>query len=134
MAPIRQITSLDVVFLLFGLWLLLKSVRILRTRAKSTLLKGPGSKSWIFGNSHFLAEQKNVALVYEEWAEQYGAVFRTPIALGRTRVVLCDPKAIQHFYSKGTYGYIRNSMSKLLIKNLVRVLVWTAKIGETKVN
>ena len=61
--------------------------------------------------------------VYEEWAEQYGAVFSTPIALGRTKVMLCDPKAIQHLYSKETYGYVQTSMSKTIISNMVCILI-----------
>ena len=61
--------------------------------------------------------------VYEEWAEQYGVVFSTPIALGKTRVILCDPKAIQHLYSKETYGYIQSPMTKIFINNMVCILI-----------
>jgi hypothetical protein len=117
MTPVRQPTFLDVVLLFVGLWLLSNTVRLLRRRAKRTPLKGPASKSWIFGNSHFLTTQKDNAVVYEEWARMYGDVFRVPIALGRTRVHLCDPKAIQHFYSKETYT--QNASTKIFIENLV---------------
>jgi len=139
MAPVHQPPAfsvgllLNVVSLLVGLWLLLRSIRILRARAKFTLLRGPESKSLIFGNSHFLRYQKDVPLVYEEWAEQYGHVFRVPIALGKTQVILCDPKAIQHFYSKDTYGYVHGAMTRFLVINMVCVLSEPAKWGKAKV-
>jgi hypothetical protein len=123
-------TSLDAVLLLLvGLWLLSKGVRILRRGTKTTPLKGPASKSSVFGVSRFLGKHKDTSLVYEEWAEQYGAVFRTPIGLGRTKVILCDPKALQHFYSKETYTYVHNAGNKIVLDNLVRVFVRTRIIG-----
>jgi hypothetical protein len=120
MAPIHQITSL-VVLLLSGLLLLSKGVRFLRRRAKPTDLKGPASKNFILGVSRFLREQKDAdaSLVLEEWAEQYGAVFRMPIAMGRTQVVLFDPKAIQHVYSRQEVGYIQPPATSIFIKDMV---------------
>lgn len=121
MTPVRRITALDFVLLVIGIWLLSRGVRILRRRAKTTPLKGPASKSLVFGNSRFLSTQKDsdAALVYEEWAEQYGAVYRVPTTFGGTKVILCDPKAIQHFYSKDTYGYVQNPMARIFLGNIV---------------
>jgi len=131
MIPVHQMTLLDTAVLLGGLCLLLISVRILLWhRAKGTRLRGPSSKSLIFGNSNFLRQQKDSALVYEEWAEQYGDVFCTPIALGKTQVILCDPKAIQHFYSKETYGYVQNAINRFLLSNMVCASVWTCTVGK----
>ena len=123
-------TLLDAVVLIGGLCLLLTSVRILRHRVKSTQLRGPSSKSLIFGNSHFLRKQTDSTLVYEEWAEQYGAVFCTPIALGKTQIILCDPKAIQHFFSKDTYGYVQNAIRTIFVNNMVCASVWTCTMGK----
>jgi hypothetical protein len=119
MIPVHQMTLLDAAVLIGGLCLLLASIRILQHRVKSTRLRGPPSKSFIFGNPHFLRKHNDSTLVYEEWAEQYGGVFCTPIALGKTQVILCDPKAIQHFYSKETYGYVQNAVSRFLVNNMV---------------
>lgn len=125
MAPVRKITSLDVFILFVGLWLASKGVRILRRRSKTTRLKGPASRSWIFGVARFLRESGDEALVYEEWAEQYGVVFRMPMALGSSRVVLCDPKAIQHFYSKETYGYVQNATTRIFISDMLgKGIIW----------
>ncbi|KIM79200.1 hypothetical protein PILCRDRAFT_10611 [Piloderma croceum F 1598] len=118
MAPIQQ-TFFEVIILLAGLWLLSKGVRILRRPAKTTRLKGPESKSLVFGNSRFLSSQQDVAPVLEEWAERYEAMFRIPEVLGRTTIILCDPKAIQHFYSKETYVYVHDALGKALTADIL---------------
>lgn len=86
---------------------------------KSTRLSGPPSESWIFGLSKKLFESKDPALLLEEWAEKYGSVFRIPLALGSSRVVLCDPKAVAHFYARESTGFRMNAASKILIETLV---------------
>ena len=129
MTPIQQ-TSFEVIILLAGLWLLSKGVRILRRSDKTTRLKGPESTSLVFGNSRFLSSQQDVAPVLEEWAERYGAVFRIPEVLGRTTIILCDPKAIQHFYSKETYGYVHDALGKALAVDIVRLSLGHCQIEE----
>jgi hypothetical protein len=135
MIPVYQITPLRAIILLVGLWLLTKVVCSLRRRAKSTPLKGPPSKSLIFGNSRFLIGQNehDPSRVYEEWTEQYGAVFSTPIALGLTKVIVSDPKAIQHIYSMDTYRYIQVPMTKTFINNMVWIMIWTMSISMQRV-
>jgi hypothetical protein len=118
MAP-AQITTVDVVLPLFGLCLLLIGVHTLRRRAKTTQLKGPARRSWIFGVSHFLSDLKDESSMLEDWAEQHGDVFCMPIALGMTQVVICDPKAIQHCYARETGVYVRSSSSKIFIRSTV---------------
>jgi hypothetical protein len=120
MAPIQHITSFNLVLLLIVVLLLSKVIRLFRRRANPTQLKGPESKSLIFGVSHLVSERdENASLVYEQWAERYGGVFRIPIAMGDTKVVLCDPKAIQHFASKDTVGYVRSARDKTITNNVV---------------
>jgi hypothetical protein len=121
MAPIRQLSYLDVVLLFIGLWLLLKVIRILLRVPNTTRLKGPQSKSWILGFSSFMTTD-DPSLAYEQWAEQYGDVFRVPVAIyfsitsrlgmGRTKLMVCDPKAIQHIYSKNSSGYVHSQSRK----------------------
>lgn len=121
MAPIRKLTSLDFGVLFVGLWLLSKAIGILLRRSNTTRLKGPPSESWLFGFSSFMSIG-DPSLAYEKWTEQYGAVFRVPITLyvsitsrlgmGQTKIVVCDPKAIQHIYSKTTFGYIYTKSRK----------------------
>ncbi|KAF8587462.1 cytochrome P450 [Ramaria rubella] len=84
----------------------------------STKLLGPPSESWIFGVSKKVFEAKDSALLFEEWAEQYGSVFRIPEALGSSRIILCDPKAIAYFYTTGATSFKRRTLSKLVIERL----------------
>jgi hypothetical protein len=112
-------SSISIVLPIVGLWLISQVIHFVRRCAKTTLLKGPPRKSLIFGASRFIQESEDSALVYEQWAEEYGVAFRVPIVLGRSVLVLCDPKAIQHFYSKETFVYVQAPMTKILIENFV---------------
>jgi hypothetical protein len=118
---VRHLTVLESVAIVVGLWVLSKVAKILRRRAKTTQLKGPPRMSWMFGVSRFLSEHKDSSLVQEQWAEQYGNVFRVPIAMGQTVVALCDPKAIQHFYSKESFTYVDSPAMKIVIERIVCV-------------
>lgn len=118
--------TLIAIFLpVYGVWLISKAVRFLRRRARTTPLKGPPRTSLIFGESRFLQEHQDSAFAYEQWAEEYGMAFRVPIVMGRSVLVLCDPKAIQHCYSKETLGYAQTPMAKILLENFVCALNFT---------
>lgn len=121
MPLIRPIGFSDLTLLLVFLWLLLKVTRRLRSRAKTTLLQGPASKSWIFGISQFLGGLQDPTVVYEEWAEKYGAVFRIPIAMGANRIYILDPKAVAHVTSRDTSRYVHTALNRVFIENLVGV-------------
>jgi hypothetical protein len=119
MAPTQQPALIDIFLLLVGLWLSLKAIRILLHDPIATRVKGPPSKSWIFGFSHFI-NTKDPSVAYEQWAEQYGGVYCIPIAIyfsitsrlttGQTKMMICDPKAIQHIYSKTSFGYVHSRL------------------------
>lgn len=104
-------------------WLLYKVTQRLRRLAHShtTPLAGPPNPSLIFGVGRILSSAQNPALIYEQWAEKYGPVYRVPAFFGYTRIVLCDPKAVQHFYSRETFEYRLTKLSKRLTENIVRV-------------
>jgi hypothetical protein len=132
MASTRQLAVLDAFLLLVGLWLSLKAIRLLLRGTNNTRLKGPPSRSWIFGFSHFISTD-DPSVAYEQWAEQYGGVFRIPIAIhfsitsrlaaGQTKMMICDPKAIQHIYSKTPFGYVMPRSRKDELNTLVRIFI-----------
>lgn len=105
-------------------WLLSKVTQRLRRRAHNhtTPLVGPPNPSHIFGVGRILSGGQNPALTYEQWAEKYGPVYRVPASFGYTRIVLCDPKAVQHFYSRETFGYQQIELSRRLTENIVRLV------------
>lgn len=108
----------DALALLSCVWLTYRIVKITRSRARTTKLTGPPSKSWFFGVSKEVFEGDNGAL-YEAWAQTFGPVYQVAGPLGERRVVLLDPKAIAHFYAK-TYIYVKDSFAKQLTEELVR--------------
>ncbi|KAF8584899.1 cytochrome P450 [Ramaria rubella] len=90
-----------------------------------TLLSGPPAESWMFGVSRQLFEADDPALLFEEWAEKYGPAFRLPQALGSSRIVLCDPKAVAYFYGNEITDFRMRRVSKIFIERLFgRGLIW----------
>ncbi|OSX55878.1 hypothetical protein POSPLADRAFT_1162597, partial [Postia placenta MAD-698-R-SB12] len=57
--------------------------------------------------------------VYEQLARKYGSVFCIPAILGYSRLVLFDPKVIQHFYSHEMFLHQQTTLTKQFIENLV---------------
>lgn len=91
-----------------------------------TQLAGPPSTSLLFGVTKRISDMhesgkfcEDAGKLYWEWAEQYGPVYRIPAAFGFEKIVLCDPKAIQHFYSHETVGYVYTKMMRRAVENLV---------------
>ncbi len=116
-----QIGRADVACLLGGAWIVYYAVSRLvrRSGGAQTPLRGPPTTSWLWGVSKFLAASSNQAQIYEQWANQYGRVYRVPDVLGTSRVVLCDPKAVAQFYSKGTFTYVHTTLARIVIEAFV---------------
>jgi hypothetical protein len=92
---------------------------------RTTPLKGPPSKDFLFGWMPYLMRVPDIGAVYEEWAHEYGSVFEVPTALGSRKVVLADPKALAHFSAKETYGYVYSPQDKRSLERLIgRGLIW----------
>lgn len=91
------------------IWVLSKVIQLLRRRARSTPLAGPPNPNFLLGASRFIVKSPDAGELYEEWSEKYGSVFRIPATLGLSRVALCDPKAVSHFYARETYGYAHST-------------------------
>ncbi|CAA7269644.1 unnamed protein product [Cyclocybe aegerita] len=108
-------------WVLFAAWRKVQSIR----SDKTTRLNGPASQSFIFGVYRHTNEAEDPGAVYEEWALQYGPAFRVPGGFGSSRIVICDPRANAHFYSKETFGYIQTKLARVFIENLFgRGLLW----------
>jgi hypothetical protein len=114
-------TPTDVVFLTAFLWLLSRLWRQYQTRRRTSPLDGPESPSLLYGWGYEVMKSSDPASFYEKWADKYGSTFAIPIAMGRKKIILFDPMAIAHFYSKETVNYRLNQMTKNAIANLVRV-------------
>ncbi|KAI0730033.1 cytochrome P450 [Fomitopsis betulina] len=121
-----------VVCTLAAIWVAYKVLESRRRPGKYTPLAGPPSTSLLFGVTKTIADMQetgefceDAGKLFEEWAEKYGPVYRIPAAFGFEKVVLCDPKAIQHFYSRETTGYVHTTMMNRAIAILIgRGVLW----------
>ncbi|KAG2066948.1 cytochrome P450 [Suillus decipiens] len=123
---VRSIGAFNIVVSFAALWAVVKVSRALRWRLKTTQLRGPPRTSFIYGVSHDLASSQDSGGMYERWATEYGVVYMIPSVLGQTRIVLCDPRAIAHFYARETWTYVKTPVSlALLDASIGRGLLWS---------
>jgi hypothetical protein len=125
MAPVQQLGMLDVVFYIgitLAIFRLFVATRARWSGIQTTSLRGPSSKSLIFGMSREINLAEDPAIIYEQWANEYGPAYRVPRGFGNYKIMLMDPKALAHFYSKETFGYIQTKPTKIFIEALVSKL------------
>ncbi|KAG2125601.1 cytochrome P450 [Suillus cothurnatus] len=125
-ATVRSVGALNATCSFVALWAFIKVLRTLRWRLKTTQLRGPPRTSFIYGISRDLASSKDSAGMYERWATEYGVAYMIPSILRRTEIVLCDPKAIAHFYARETWTYVQTPLSLVLMESSMgRGLLWS---------
>ncbi|KAG1837214.1 cytochrome P450 [Suillus subalutaceus] len=102
-----------------ALWAFVKVSKALRWRLKTTQLRGPPRTSFIYGVLHNLLASQDTGGMYEHWATEYGVAYMIPSVLGQAIVVLCDPRAIAHFYARETWTYVQTPISLALLEALI---------------
>ncbi|KAG6826857.1 hypothetical protein H0H92_014152 [Tricholoma furcatifolium] len=109
--PVLELHASDAVVYTLGIWLLVHLLRtafstVARRRdgVQTTLLRGPPSEHFLFGVARVMHDADDSSTLTEQWAKKYGSAFRMPIALGSSRIILFDPQAVTHFYSRETTG------------------------------
>jgi len=91
-------------------------------RPRTTKLRGPPSNDFIFGVTKDLFNSSDLGGMYRNWENAYGPVYEIPATLGSTILVLQDPGAITHLYSKDTTTYHQFGFLKAVFGNLVSFL------------
>ncbi|KAJ7499869.1 cytochrome P450 [Mycena latifolia] len=126
MTPVHQLGFSDILIFGAGLWLATKIVRrFLNRNEHGTKLNGPPRESWLFGFSRQIALSPDSGVLYQDWAAKYGPVYQMPVAFGQSRIILCDPKAVNHFYSMERSVYIKTKVTRDVISNLFgQGLLW----------
>ena len=99
---VLNLKPLDISLLALGAWLLYKVGQTMRPTVKTTVLKGPRSRNWFIGVTRKLMSAEDGGLTIENWMKEYGPVYQVDGLLGSKRVIICDPKAINYFYSLET--------------------------------
>ncbi|KAG0700467.1 cytochrome P450 [Suillus ampliporus] len=122
---VRSVGAFNAACSFAALWAFVKVLKALRWRLKTTQLRGPPRSSFLYGVSNDPVSSQDSAATYERWAEEYGAVYMIPNVPGQTRIMLCDPKAIAHFYARETWTYVRTPLALTILEAVVgRGLLW----------
>lgn len=122
---VRPISALDLLVLLICVYLGRLLILVRHQKTKTSRLSGPSRNNWLFGAQRYLSNSDDVGLEFAKWAAEYGPVYEIPTALGYSRIILTDPKAIAHFCARDTFTYIRGKHMKRMIDLLLgRGLIW----------
>ncbi|KAK2464514.1 hypothetical protein APHAL10511_003493 [Amanita phalloides] len=111
-----------------SIFTLLVVVPIYRSRRQglgTSRLQGPRSESFIFGNTKKIFPSANLSLVYRDWERLYGPVYEIPTGIGSSHIVLSDPKAFSHIFSKDTTTYHVLAGTSALSKKLASILFYS---------
>ncbi|KAF7291763.1 hypothetical protein HMN09_01235900 [Mycena chlorophos] len=120
-ADIQSLRLTDAAVLLGAVWVLTKLIRRViasRSATKGTRLRAPPRASLLFGVSPILTRADEPAIVFDDWARTYGAVFEIPTPFGGRRVILTDPRAVNHFYASERAVYVKPAMTRRVIGNI----------------
>ncbi|EIW84053.1 cytochrome P450 [Coniophora puteana RWD-64-598 SS2] len=112
---VSNLRALDVAAISLGVWLLLKAARVARRRVVATKLHGPPRTNLLLGEGYKINESNDPGSLYEAWEKEYGSVYSLPSTIGMSKIVLCDSKAVQHFYKFETSRYERPEVGKFLV-------------------
>ena len=115
-----QLSTVDKLFPSFLALVVGALLRRFLISSRSTPLRGPPRLSWLSGAFGFQFTIAGRAAAVKEWAAEYGPVFQIPWVMGRNQVVLCDPKAVAHFYARDSTVYGGSKSSRKLAEILVR--------------
>ncbi|KAG6815527.1 hypothetical protein H0H87_000954 [Tephrocybe sp. NHM501043] len=124
MAPVIELRIIDIAAYSLGAWLVFKLLKLAYSNnwrgLQTTPLRGPQSASFLFGLSGIIRQAEDASVLTEQWAKEYGSAFCVPGAMGSMRIVITDPKAVTHFYSKETFGYIQTPLARTFIERLLK--------------
>ncbi|KAF7331244.1 hypothetical protein MKEN_00001400 [Mycena kentingensis (nom. inval.)] len=125
---VASVRFTNVLVVVGGVYLVSKLAKRLlskRHRTKGTPLTGPPKAHFLLGVSRTLSTATDSADVYGAWAATYGPVYEIPTALGGRRVVLHDPRAVNHFYQAERSVYVKTDSTRKTIANIFgRGLLW----------
>ncbi|KAF8521877.1 cytochrome P450 [Hysterangium stoloniferum] len=115
----------ELVISIFSLYVVFTIIRRIIASSRETKLPGPPAESWLFGVSKKIFESPDDSTLWEQWLEEYGPIYRIPLSLGHSRIIICDTKAVAHFYARETLTFKMSTLMKTLIERFFgRGLVW----------
>jgi hypothetical protein len=119
-----MLSSFGLVLVAFASLAFMKLVKVTVDRRNSPVaeLRGPPGTD---RSGRKLFNSDDHGFLFEEWAKEYGPVFKVSIGLGWRAVVLCDPKAISYMHAKDGYTYRRHPILAAMVKAWVSLTVYS---------
>lgn len=113
-------SHLDVLVAGIGLVTLYLIFHMAAHRRPTTALAGPPSTNFLVGVAHEFVLNEDPPSVHNKWSETYGPAFSMPRGFGRPKaIVLCDPRAVQHFHARETSVYVNLPFKRKILANIV---------------
>ncbi|KAI5998243.1 cytochrome P450 [Pisolithus albus] len=112
----RSTTLIGAAAAIATIWALRRALRVAQRTFRTTRLRGPPRTNLAFGVSRQIIESADAAALYEAWAGKYGAVYEVPTTLGGRKIMISDPRALTHYFSKETWSYVLTSETRLIIR------------------
>ncbi|KAI6000267.1 cytochrome P450 [Pisolithus marmoratus] len=125
LAVYRSTSILSILAGIAGVLVLRSTVRALRRKLKTTSLRGPPGTHPIFGASKDLFEAPDTGEIFETWAEEYGAAYEVPTSFGGKKIMLCDPRALSHYYAAGNMDILPCPFHLPLDTQFGRGILWS---------
>ncbi|KAI6044115.1 cytochrome P450 [Pisolithus marmoratus] len=126
LAVYRSTSILSVLIGFAGVLVLRSIVHALRRKLKTTSLRGPPGTHPIFGASKDLFEAPDTGEIFETWAEEYGAAYEVPTSFGGKKIMLCDPRALSHYYARETWTYVLTDSTRVFLeRGFGRGILWS---------
>ena len=63
---------------------------------------------------------RETSIYYEQWAKEFGSVYRIPSMMGTKQTILLDPKAVAHYYAHEAYTYRMQYFQRQGVRDFVR--------------
>ncbi|KAI6037494.1 cytochrome P450 [Pisolithus marmoratus] len=125
---VRSASIIHIAVGLAAVWVLHVAIHATRKKSRKTRLRGPKSPSLWFGVGKELFESPDMGAMFEAWSKEYGMAYEIPMLCGRTRTVLCDPKAVAYLFTKDTWSYvIMPELKAVLARRLGKGLFWAER-------
>ncbi|KAM6495417.1 Cytochrome P450 [Amanita muscaria] len=88
-----------------------------RRSSQLATLRGPRSNNIFLGK--LLEVLDDPATAVDRWVSEYGYVFKVPTGLGTNAIVITDPKAVAHVFANDSFGYLRPTLEKKFMTNVI---------------
>ncbi|KIK17678.1 hypothetical protein PISMIDRAFT_633442 [Pisolithus microcarpus 441] len=125
LAVYRSTSILSLLAGIAGVLVLRSALRVARRRLKTTSLRGPPGAHPIFGASKDLFEAPDTGEIFDTWAEEYGVAYEVPTSFGGKKIMLCDPRALAHYYARETWTYVLTDSTRVFLeRGFGRGILW----------